>query len=97
MSETTQKHQYSPLDPLDKEIRLLTVQRRSQNVPLTDPVRCTLRRISLREVPCSRYETISYVWGAAENTASLFLNGREATVPASAEKALRCMRFHSGA
>jgi Heterokaryon incompatibility protein (HET) len=97
MSEAAQTHRYLPLDAGRKEIRLLTVYPRSQNIPYTDPVKCTIHHVSLRETPRPQYETISYVWGNARETSTVFLNGLEAIVPTSTEQALKCIRLHTGA
>lgn len=93
MSKTMQSYQYLPLNAESEDIRLLTLQR-SQDIGFDDPVHCSISHVSLREIGEPRYETISYVWGSARETASIFLNGRELTVPKSAEQALRCMRLH---
>ena len=80
-----------------KEIRVLTVHQRTQHIPHTDPVRCTVQHVSLQDEPRPEYETISYVWGDPGNTSTVLLNGQETTVPMCAEEALNCMRLHHGA
>jgi hypothetical protein len=95
MSEAQQTYCYSPLNSERKEIRVLIVQPRAQDSG-HDPVRCSIRHISLQEVPRPEYETISYTWGDPLRKDFLFLDGLKITVLASAAQALRCVLEHSG-
>ena len=86
---------YKPLDKDRKEIRLLRVSAAQAN---RDESRlyCTLEQAFLDELPGPKYETISYCWGDASVKQSIYLNGEETMIPASAEAALRCMRLPYG-
>jgi hypothetical protein len=62
-------YQYGPLDPSDKEIRLLTLHPGSPN----EEIRVDITYSSLHDRP--RYLARSYVWGAVERIHPLLVNG----------------------
>ncbi|KAI6083982.1 HET-domain-containing protein [Hypoxylon rubiginosum] len=78
--------QYSPLDPDRSEIRLLVLQRSR----LSDPVRCTLRTVSLDTPPY--FEALSYVWGDMSVKKPITVDGEEFQVTVNLESALRALR-----
>ena len=77
---------YSPLNATQDEIRVLTVHAGRGE----EPIHTTLKHISLRRP--SKYETISYVWGDAQERDLIIIGGKTLDVPASAERAIRRMR-----
>lgn len=80
--------QYKALDATRKEIRLLHVRPGKRR----DGIVCSLRHVSLVEVPKPDYETISYRWGDATNLASIKLDNAVRQIPASSAAAIRRAR-----
>lgn len=60
-------HVYRPLKATEKEIRLLEVQPGAG----TDVVRCSIKHVLLVVQLEHNYETISYVWGDANERANV--------------------------
>ncbi|KAI4869753.1 HET-domain-containing protein [Hypoxylon rubiginosum] len=78
--------QYSPLDPNRSEIRVLVLQRGKTS----DPIRCTLRTVSLDSPPY--FEALSYVWGDMSVKKPITVDGEEFQVTVNLESALRALR-----
>lgn len=78
---------YTPLEQGTKQIRLLHV------LPgrLEDLVSCSLQICDLADEP--QYETISYVWGNENDRSDISLDSHDTSVPASAARAIRRVRF----
>jgi hypothetical protein len=72
-SKESTPYTYKPLKA-DREIRLLRISRR---FPLTH-IRITLLQVPLSELPA--YQCISYVWGDAAKTKSIFIDEHELPV-----------------
>ena len=79
---------YKPLKST-KEFRLLLLHAGKTR----DPVRAKLQLARLDEVVAPHYETISYCWGDPTITATIYLDKRKSSVPASSVAALRCVRL----
>ncbi|KAK7974357.1 hypothetical protein PG989_016205 [Apiospora arundinis] len=81
---------YRPLDIESVEFRLLLLQAGEGD----EPVKCQLVHASLKDGATDRppYETISYCWGDASLTDTIFLDGLEMVVPLSSATVLRRMR-----
>lgn len=77
------------LDAARQEIRLLEV---APSQRPSDPVHCTIMRVSLLSEPKPSYETISYCCGDIKDRASIVLNGEPFSALATAGLALRRMR-----
>ncbi|KAK4570254.1 hypothetical protein LTR86_002334 [Recurvomyces mirabilis] len=80
---------YTKLDPTTQEIRLLLLKK-AQNK--TDPIHCSIRKISLLSTPLPVYETISYAWGDTKLKSDIFIHGRATPVGYSAVQVLRRFR-----
>ena len=79
---------YRPLESA-KEFRLLLLHAGKAR----DPVRAELQLARLDEVVAPHYETISYCWGDATRTATIYLDKKKSSVPASSVAALSCVRL----
>ena len=79
---------YRPLK-LWKEFRLLLLHAGKAG----DPVQADLRLARLNGLIAPHYETISYCWGDPTITATIYLDKKESSVPASSIAALRCVRL----
>ena len=77
---------YKPLSTERREIRLINLLSTSSE----NPVSCNLTIASLEDN--SLYTALSYVWGDAENTRPILLNGRVHKVTVNLECALRHLR-----
>jgi hypothetical protein len=84
--------QYLSLVVNSKELRLLTILP-SKNVK--DDVKCLLHHADLDATLPPSYETISYVWGDAFRTDTLYVDDNLVSVPASSVAALRRMRLQN--
>ncbi|CAJ2505201.1 Uu.00g125950.m01.CDS01 [Anthostomella pinea] len=80
---------YKPLGADRKEIRLLTVHHGRDEVEVT----ASLETFTLAKASRIGYETISYAWGDGSLRDAIKINGQEASVPASAVAAIRCIRL----
>ncbi|XXH06113.1 hypothetical protein Hte_012558 [Hypoxylon texense] len=78
--------QYSPLNPDRSEIRVLVLQRGRTR----DPIRCTLRTVSLDSPPY--FEALSYVWGDMSVKKPITVDGEEFQATVNLEAALRALR-----
>ncbi|KAK6442912.1 hypothetical protein LTR95_000790 [Oleoguttula sp. CCFEE 5521] len=81
--------QYRGLDPSRREIRILRIAPGRG----LEPVRCSVSHVSFYDKECPQYEAISYAWDHEGITAGIFLDDQPFTIPASAEQALRRMRY----
>jgi Heterokaryon incompatibility protein (HET) len=79
---------YAPLDPDQREIRLLKIHKGA----FDSPVKCSVIVCSLNDKP--KYNSLSYTWGNAENTAPVTIDGRKVLVTVNLEIALRHLRDH---
>ncbi|PQE16327.1 heterokaryon incompatibility protein [Rutstroemia sp. NJR-2017a WRK4] len=77
---------YKPLQSQSKEIRVLTLL---PDVPGTE-INCRLDTISLDDQP--QYEALSYVWGSSTDREKVQIEGKEALVTTSLERALQHLR-----
>lgn len=79
---------YAPLNPQNKEIRLLLLHAGSDN----DPIRCSSSVVSLRHDP--NFEALSYVWGTKDPTGNtcIDLDGQPFSVTPSLHTALKRLR-----
>ncbi|KAI0169922.1 HET-domain-containing protein [Hypoxylon sp. FL1284] len=78
--------QYGTLDPDRSEIRVLLLQRGKAG----DPIRCSLRTVSLDKPPY--FEALSYVWGDMTVKKPITVDGDEFQATANLEAALRALR-----
>lgn len=81
-------HNYQPLDPDQREIRLLYFKP-SSHLEAGAPVRCVVKHVSLSKSPNVGYDAISYCWGEDPGSSSIILDGTEVIVPGSALLAIR--------
>jgi hypothetical protein len=72
-----------------KEFRLLLLHPGRDG----DPVRADLQLARLDGAIAPHYETISYCWGDPTDTATIYLDKKKSSVPASSIAALRCVRL----
>ncbi|KAL5364828.1 HET domain protein [Aspergillus floccosus] len=79
---------YSPLNPKDAEIRLLTIlpEKNEQK-----PVKCTLQTVSLDNAP--QFEALSYVWGDVVEKVGITVDDIPFQVTTNLEAALKCLRL----
>ncbi|KAI1461242.1 heterokaryon incompatibility protein-domain-containing protein [Annulohypoxylon moriforme] len=78
---------YTPLDPNRRQIRLIEI------LPCNteeDEVSCVLKIVELKSNP--RYAALSYVWGDANVTKGVKINGNKLDVTTNLESALRRFR-----
>ncbi|KAK5729793.1 hypothetical protein LTR17_011659 [Elasticomyces elasticus] len=78
---------YQPLDPEQKQIRLLELAPGEYH----DPLLARLLLVSLDDMPV--YNTISYVWGDPSKTSELDICDKRLSVPLNTALALRRMRL----
>lgn len=81
--------EWTPLDKARKEIRILELAQGAGSEPLSGQLHHAF--LDLPEKPY--YEAISYVWGGPARDMSIVVNNALVAIPASADSALRCMRF----
>ena len=79
---------YKPLDKPSREIRVLDVFPNA----FDEPLRASVRTVSLSAEPKPEYETVSYVWGDKNRRAEIVLDGFPFDVPASSKEALQNLR-----
>ncbi|KAF5020297.1 hypothetical protein F66182_7673 [Fusarium sp. NRRL 66182] len=60
---------------------------------LDDPLRLSLKRISLNSLRRTRYEALSYVWGSITGDRRLYCDGKLLYVTSNCESALRHLRL----
>jgi hypothetical protein len=77
---------YDTLPDASDHLRLLTVHAGG----VSEPIRCTLRTVSLHDKPF--YDALSYTWGDSAATESIEVDGYEIQVTANLEQALRHLR-----
>ena len=77
---------YSPLNQETRSIRLVSIEKGSQDSAL----RANLLQVSL-DNPLS-YEALSYIWGGKSNPGLLKLNGHEMTITSNLQDALMQLR-----
>ncbi|KAK5711210.1 hypothetical protein LTR17_018502 [Elasticomyces elasticus] len=82
-----ESYAYQPLDPEQKQIRLLALEPGGYH----DPLLARLLLVSLHDMPV--YTTISYVWGDPSKTSELVICGTRLSVPLNTALALRRMRL----
>jgi hypothetical protein len=78
---------YSKLDPLRREIRLLTIYSSEDH---TEPIHAGLHVVSLYHH--LQYEALSYCWGSKENQRSISLLGQEVKITTNLHSALLRLR-----
>jgi hypothetical protein len=78
---------YKPLDPSQREIRILYLLPGGYD----DPVRCELHTVSLSNEP--GYEALSYSWGNQDIRHAIEVNGEEAYITTNLYNALRRLRL----
>jgi hypothetical protein len=78
---------YSKLDPLRREIRLLTLHPSEDH---TKPIHASLHVVSLYHHP--HYEALSYCWGSKENQLSISLSGQDIKINTNLHSALVRLR-----
>ncbi|KAK3647056.1 hypothetical protein LTR56_008222 [Elasticomyces elasticus] len=86
-SWTKWSYAYQPLDPAQKQIRLLELEPGGYH----DPLLARLLLVSLDDMPV--YNTISYLWGDPSKTSKLLISGTRLSVPVNTALALRRMRL----
>lgn len=79
---------YSPLDPANKEIRLLSIHPGKNH---DAPIVCDLEIVSLITNP--EFEALSYTWGSPNNTKEILVNGHRLQVRENAQAAIRHLRL----
>ncbi|KAK5689840.1 hypothetical protein LTR97_012599 [Elasticomyces elasticus] len=82
-----QSYAYQPLDPEQKQIRLLRLEPGGYH----DPLLARLLLVSLDDMPV--YNTISYVWGDPSTRSEVDISGTRLSVPINTALALRRMRL----
>lgn len=85
---------YRPVDSKNKEIRLLgfeTVSGAEEGDSRASRLACGIIHASLVGATPIKYNAISYCWGADTASTSVLLDGHEAQVPLSAQRALRAV------
>ncbi len=88
-SERPEYHYMSlSLEKSRREIRLVTIQPGKW----TEALQCTLEVCDLSTAPA--YDALSYVWGDAEDTRPILLDGYRFRVTSNLESALRHLRSH---
>ncbi|KAK4897577.1 hypothetical protein LTR27_004721 [Elasticomyces elasticus] len=85
-----ESYAYQPLDPEQKQIRLLELAPGGYH----DPLLARLLLVFLDDMPV--YNTISYVWGDPSKTSELVICGTRLSVPINTILALRRMRMEDG-
>ncbi|KAK5111526.1 hypothetical protein LTR62_004821 [Meristemomyces frigidus] len=88
LSITKSKYTYTPLDPKQKQIRLLDLQPGDPEAPVV----CSLRVVSLVDGQDPDYEAVSYAWGDANLREEVQVNGSLLSVPLSTARALSRLR-----
>ncbi|KAF4449597.1 hypothetical protein F53441_7164 [Fusarium austroafricanum] len=85
MSNNMDCHLYTPLDRSRQEIRLI-------EIISIEPIICHLITVSLDDNPT--FSAISYLWGDAENTERVIVNGIEQAITPSLANALEYVPHH---
>lgn len=85
-------YEYKSLHPDCKEFRLLDVQPAE---PWDTLVKCTLRHANFNDERLPKYESISYVWGDAQELDTLVIDGKQYQFSANSVAALRRTRHPS--
>lgn len=80
---------YRPLDPLSRQIRLLTLHSGTEG----EHVECHLEHVSLEENP--EYTALSYVWGDPTHPRTILLHNVPFPVTTNLHAALRSIRSHT--
>lgn len=87
MADSQIRHRYSFLNPLGREIRLVTLF----PGPETADIECILTHVSLNEKP--HYEALSYTWGEHhEKNGNILLEDHPFPITSNLELALRYLR-----
>lgn len=86
---TASRITYSRLDPSLREIRLLRIHPGHHD----ETVRCSLTIVSLDDRP--EFEALSYVWGNASDTQTIYVDNVPFPATTNLESALRHIRDHS--
>ena|SRR5438045_831816 len=84
-----QPYQYSPFDPKERQIRLVTLEPGAW----LDRICCSIDTISFDGQPI--YEALSYVWGDPENRRPIQLNDHLFEVTENLWMVLRRLRDHA--
>lgn len=80
---------YAPLNSLRNEIRILKIR---PSLRLKDPIVCSLRVVSLEDVPRPKYAALSYCWGKGPADQPICCDGSTIWVTADLLDALRSLR-----
>lgn len=88
MSGRPQPSLYRPLNPVKKEIRLLT----SFEIDNENKVTCRLITVPLDD--CPAYSALSYVWGKATSPVPIKVDGQDFQATPSLALSLRCIPRH---
>jgi hypothetical protein len=91
MEQSTNTFRYRPLQISPQEFRLVLIQ----PGPFSSPISCTLQHAFLKDSPS--FEALSYVWGDAQDTLPIFLDGHIFNVTTNLECALRHLRLQDKA
>jgi len=85
------RYQYEPLEPEDRNVRLLTLYPASDD---TIPIKCSVANLSLNWNP--PYEALSYTWGDPNDRCQVPIDfdGYPAHISTNLEAALRVLRYH---
>jgi hypothetical protein len=88
-SRTSSQYSYRPLlHPRD--IRVAVLEPANQ---FNDPIRLSLKRVSLTGLKRTRYEALSYVWGSIKGNCRVYCDGKLLYVTSNCESALRYLRL----
>jgi hypothetical protein len=91
MEQSTNTFIYQPLQTSPQQFRLASIQ----PGPFSSPINCTLHYANLKDSP--PFEALSYVWGDAQDTLPIFLDGHVFNVTTNLESALRHLRWEDTA
>jgi hypothetical protein len=91
MEQSTNTFLYQTLQTSPQQFRLVSIQ----PGPFSSPINCTLHYASLKDSP--PFEALSYVWGDAQDTLPIFLDGHVFNVTTNLESALRHLRWEDTA
>ena len=81
---------YLPLSNADAEIRLLTLLPNEPPDQNGGPIRCTLERVSLLDIP--EYFALFYMWGDGNETRTIVVDGHRFEAAKNLHQALRRLR-----
>jgi hypothetical protein len=90
MEQSTNTFLYRPLQTSPQELRLVFIQPGS----FFSPINCVLKHEFLKDEPF--FEALSYVWGNAQETVPILLNGHVFNLTTNLEFALQHLRLEEG-